>query len=80
MRQWMFVVVAVLGITSTSGAGASNLFARPALGERPQLVAAQLKCGKMAFVDKSSIPRGARILGSPKAAPANSGAALISSR
>lgn len=80
MRQWMFFVAAVCGIASTSGASASNPFERPAVGERTQLVAAQLKCGKMVFVDKSSVPRGAKILGSPKAAPANSGAALISRR
>jgi hypothetical protein len=52
MRQWMFLVVAMTGLASTSGAQASNVWGKASLGEKassssyaPQMLA----CGKMAM-------------------------------
>lgn len=64
MRKWMFLVVAMAGVASTSGAQASNVWGKAMIGEKgsssaysPQMLA----CGKMAMKRNSSDAQGASV-------------------
>ena len=80
MRQWMCVVVAVLGFVSTSGASASNVWSKPQLGEMTAASGykpVMLKCGRMSMkreFENQSAPSSIKI------APASAGSALMSRR
>jgi len=80
MRKLMFVAVAVLGLISTSGASAGNLWSKPSLGEMTSSAGykpVMLKCGKMVMKRESENQSSPAIR---KAAPATAGSALLSRR